>query len=88
MFIFCSNLFVVRGITELSEEELQHLSRGGRMWEKNATKKKNKLGTLGDVFNLFEALAGALNFPSHETSLFPMFVVCTVVSSATLTTLF
>jgi hypothetical protein len=47
-----------RGIESLSEGELENLSRGGQMWEKGSTTQKRKFGLLGDVMNLFGALAG------------------------------
>jgi hypothetical protein len=49
-----------QGKSELSEEELQLLSRGGRMWEEDSKSKSNRKGLFGDVFNAFKAVAGML----------------------------
>lgn len=49
-----------QGKSELSEEELQLLSRGGKMWEEGSKSKSNRKGLFGDVFNALKAVAGKL----------------------------
>lgn len=46
----------------LSDEDLERLSKGDKMWEDGATTKKNKLGVLGDVSNALTALFGGKYF--------------------------
>jgi len=50
-----------RGIESLTETELENLSRGSQMWEKGSTTRKRKFGLLGDVMNLFGALASNIS---------------------------
>jgi hypothetical protein len=54
-----------RGI-DLSENELKDLNRGGKMWEKGSTTRKNKFGLFSDLANAFEALAGGAHIEKNE----------------------
>ena len=56
-----------RGITELSSEEIDLLSRGGRMWENGSTTQSRKWGFLSDVKNLFNALSGGAHIDNVES---------------------
>ena len=55
-----------RGIDNLSEEELELLEQGGRMWEDGSKEKKNKNGALGDIFNALKALSGGAHIEKNE----------------------
>jgi hypothetical protein len=52
--------------SELTVDEIANLSRGGRMWEKGSTSKKNKAGILGDLISVFEALSGGAHIVKNE----------------------
>lgn len=55
----------------LSDEDLERLSKGGKMWEDGATTKKNKLGVLGDVSNALTALFGGKYFMTQLFTISP-----------------
>ena len=47
-------------------EELELLDRGGQMWESGSTKKENKKGLLGDIFNVLKAFSGGAHITKNE----------------------
>jgi hypothetical protein len=49
-----------RGIKELSMDELELLTRGGKMWEEGSKSKVNKKGIIGDIFNALKAVSGTI----------------------------
>jgi hypothetical protein len=53
-----------RGI-DLSQEEIDMLSRGGTMWESGSKSEKNK-GLFGNLKNIFGALAGGAHIEKNE----------------------
>ena len=60
-FSNCS-LHKYRGISELSNDELNALTKGGYMWEKNAVSQTRTFGIFGDLINVLKAVAGKLFF--------------------------
>ena len=54
-----------QGISELSDEELELLTKGGKMWEKGSTDKR-RTGLLGDLKNVFNALAGGAHIEKNK----------------------
>jgi hypothetical protein len=55
-----------RGLEELSDEELELLENGGRMWEKGAKTQKRKFGVFGDIMNVLSAVAGGAQIEKNE----------------------
>lgn len=55
-----------RGLEGLSEEELEQLSTGSKMWEKGAKTQKRKMGVFGDLMNVLSAVAGGAQIEKNE----------------------
>eukprot|EP01035_Chromulina_nebulosa_P029422 gene29422-38994_t len=43
-----------RGITDLSKDELDALTKGGYMWERGAVSQTRKFGVFGDLMNVIK----------------------------------
>ena len=55
-----------RGITELTEEELEKIGKGGTMWEEKDTETRRKSNFFGDITNLISALSGGAHIVKNE----------------------
>eukprot|EP01041_Mallomonas_annulata_P003328 gene3328-6586_t len=56
-----------RGISELSDEDAELLSRGGKMWETGSTSQSRSWGVFGDLKNLVNALSGGAHIDNLES---------------------
>ena len=54
-----------RQISELSEDDLKQLERGGKMWEKGSISTTKK-GFFGDALELFKALSGGAHIEKNK----------------------
>ena len=54
-----------QGISELSDEQLKLLTKGGKMWEDGSTNKKRG-GLFDDLKNVFQALAGGAHIEKNQ----------------------
>mmetsp|Transcript_29238 Transcript_29238/g.49070 ORF Transcript_29238/g.49070 Transcript_29238/m.49070 type:complete len:164 (-) Transcript_29238:1284-1775(-) len=55
-----------RGIENLTDEELELLSRGGKMWEEGSTSQKRKFGVFSDIMSVMKALSGGAHIEKNE----------------------
>lgn len=60
----------------MSKDELDALTKGGYMWEKDAVSQTRKFGVFGDLMNVVKAVAGELLFLKFYLSHSIFFSLC------------
>lgn len=50
----------------LTDEDLELLERGGKMWESGSKEKQQRGGILGDLFNVISALSGGAHIAKNK----------------------